>query len=328
MKFSQMNDCYDCCLYNTYCNGGVKPVVTGNPIFPPCTDHPDMSDKSFLDLIEKREANHVKEEHEKNLDEMRKKEKKAKRDYIELKLKPVRNRMSELKKKIKSSESSIDEMKALIRAKGVADSIVYGNIPDLDKIDSGFKDEMSVMEGTVEALKNELNMLNGKALRMRDRIKEEYEYKIAGFLKCSEDRKPASDFARWKGDLLNYVSVDTVEQMNKCMRDLKENGFSKSKYLMAFVKEGSDRYTLYAFSEENGKENLGYVSTIYNPAGADEIYKDFLNSVNEVYRYDKAEVVVMPSSSKFRFLSSYPACFGSSGAFWSAMRSRGFRRVG
>lgn len=205
---------------------------------------------------------------------------------------------------------------------------MYGNIPDLDKIDSGFKDEMSVMEGTVEALKNELNMLNGKALRMRDRIKEEYEYKIAGFLKCSEDRKPASDFARWKGDLLNYVSVDTVEKMNICMRDLKENGFSKSKYLMAFVKEGSDRYALYAFSEENGKENLGYVNIIYNPAGADEIYKDFLNSVNEVYRYDKAEVVVMPSSSKFRFLSAYPACFDSSGAFWSAMRSRGFRRIG
>ena len=60
MKFSQMNDCYDCCLYNTYCNGGVKPGVTGNPIYPPCTDHPHMSDKSFLDLIEKKEANHIK----------------------------------------------------------------------------------------------------------------------------------------------------------------------------------------------------------------------------------------------------------------------------
>lgn len=328
MKFSQMDDCSDCCLYNIYCNGGVKPGVNGNPVYPPCTDHPNMSDESFLNLIKEREENYIKEEHEKYLAEMRKKEKKAKRDYIESKLKPIGSRMSELKKKIKLSESSIDEIKALIRAKGVADSIVGGKVPDLDKIDSGFKDEMSVMEGKVEALKNELNMLNGKALRMKDRIKEEYGYRIAGFLKCSDDKKPASDFSRWKGDLLNDVSIDTVEKMNKCMRDLEENGFKRSKYLMAFVKEGSDRYTLYAFSEENGKEDLGYVNTVYNPVRADEVYKDFLNSVNEVYRcYDKAEVVVMPSSSKYRFLSSYPACFGSSGAFWSAMRSRGFRRV-
>lgn len=102
MKFSQMNGCNDCCLYNTYCNGGVKQGVDGNPVYPPCTDHPHMSDKSVLDLIKKKEANHIKEEHEKHLDEMRKKEKKAKRDYIELKLKPVRDRMSKLKKKIKS----------------------------------------------------------------------------------------------------------------------------------------------------------------------------------------------------------------------------------
>lgn len=327
MKFSQMNSCNDCCLYNKYCIGDVKQGANGTPIYPPCTEHPSRSDTSMLELIKKKEANAMKKEHEERLKALKQEERDAKNGYIDLMLREERQRMKAIRKEIKDLEAFKDGMESAVFAKGVADSIITGKSPNMDNVSKSVSARTSEMTGKIESLKYELSLISDRANRKRQQIKQSDEYRLIGLTRCPKGKLP-KDFDEWKADLKDYASVDTLDLMSRCMRDLSKNGFPRSEYVLAFVRETGSTYRLYAFSKENGREDLGYVDTYYNTNPDEQVYVEFINSVKRDLghgNYGNVEAIVMPSSSKYRFFLTYPACLGSASAFWGAVARRGFK---
>ena len=323
MRFSDIDDCGMCLMMKRgYCKGGVTLGSCGEPVYPPCADMPEKTDEEAVKSIEEYLANQVRKEHEEEVKRLIQASKKKRSDYLRRATLLESNAVSKIKKSIKLTQKSKDDMEIHIKARMVTDILFGGEKISDEEIDKRVSEELKPYDLKLEILNKNLKDAEDRLKEKRKEIRKE-----KGYIRSGSVRKPKRGTEQeWEKKIVDYVDVATLEKMWDCIRDLEENDYTIDNYLLVFIKKGA----LYYFRAYDGVEwkSLGYLDDLCKYSRGDKLYRGFLRDLLKDLG-ESVDVIVLPSRLKgFSFYFNYPACFKTYSDFKDALAEViGDRRV-
>lgn len=285
----------------------------GEPVYPPCANTPEKTDEEAVKSIEEYLARQVIKEHEEEVKSLIQASKKKRSDYLRRATLLESNAVSKIKKSIKLTQKSKDDMEIRIKAKMITDSLFGGEKVSDEEIVRRVAEELKLYDLKLEILTKNLKDAED---RLKEKRKEARKEK--GYIRSGSVRKPRRGTEQeWEKKVVDYVDVITLEKMWDCIRDLEENDYTIDNYLLVFIKKGD----LYYFRAYDGVEwkSLGYLDDLGKYSRGDKLYRGFLRDLLKDLG-ESVDVIVLPSRLRgFSFYFNYPACFKTYSDFKDAL---------
>lgn len=317
MRFSEIDDCGMCLMMKRgYCKGGVSMGGGNGLVYPPCADTPGKTDEEAVREVEVFLANQVRREHEATVQRNILASKQKRSEYLRRATITESRTVSRLKKSIKSTQKSKDDMEIHLKAKMVTDALFGGEKLSDEETNVRVALELKPYDLKLEILNKELSEAEEKLKEKRKEVRKEEGYKRSGAV-----RRPKIGYEQeWEKKVVDYVGVTTLEKMWDCIHDLEENGYVADKYLLVFIKK-RDRYYFRAYNGLEWKK-LGYLDDLSKYSRGDKLYRGFLRDLLKDLGED-VEVIVLPSRLMgFSFYMNYPACFKTYSDFEDALKEK------